>query len=86
MSPASDSRTDDDAPEGHAVTLEVQCHAGYRSDETPRRLIIDGRPIEVTEVLAQWHEPDARYFRLRGADGATYELRQDVASGVWRLA
>ena len=85
MPPASDSQTDD-APRGHAVSLEVKCHAGHRSDETPRRLIIDGREIEVAEVLAQWHEPEARGFRLRGADGAVYELRQDVVSGAWRLA
>ena len=84
MPPDTDSRSED-APRGHAVTLEVLCHAGYRGEQTPRRLIIDGREIEVADVLAQWHEPEARGFRLRGADGVVYELRQDVVSGAWWL-
>jgi hypothetical protein len=36
-------------------------------------------------VLDRWLAPDHRYFKLRGSDRAEYNLRHDVASGVWEL-
>jgi len=36
-------------------------------------------------VLDQWLAPDHRYFKVRGAEGATYLLRHDVVSGLWEL-
>jgi len=67
------------------MQIDVQCYAGHRGEETPRRIELDGRDIEVVEVLDRWLAPDHRYFKLRGEDGATYILRHDEASGRWEL-
>jgi hypothetical protein len=68
------------------MRLHVVCHAGYRGDETPRRLVVAERPLDVVEVLDRWIGPDHRYFKVRVTGGATFIVRQDLDSGEWELA
>lgn len=72
--------------------MKVSCYAGYRGEETPRRFTLEAggpgsgpREIEVVDVEERWREPRWRAFRVRGDDGRTYELRQDVESGRWEV-
>jgi len=67
------------------IALRVECYAGYRSEETPRRFSLQGRVMEVADVLDRWLAPDHRYFKVRGTDGAVYILRHDAVSGDWEL-
>ena len=65
--------------------LHVECHSGYRGEETPRRLHFGERCVEVVQVLDRWLAPDHRYFKLRGDDGATWILRHDPVADRWSL-
>ncbi len=65
--------------------FQVECYAGYRADETPRRLIIGGRPVLVISVVDRWATPDYRYFKVEGDDGCAYTLRQRSEDGKWEL-
>ena len=67
------------------MDVRVECRAGYRGEEAPRRLELGGRRIEVVEVLDRWLAPDHRYFKLRGDDGAVYVLRHDADSQRWEM-
>jgi len=67
------------------MRLRVDCYAGYRGEETPRRFYLGDRCVEVLEVIDQWLEPDHRYFKVRGEEGALYILRHDVEEGEWEL-
>jgi hypothetical protein len=67
------------------MLVQVECYAGRRGEETPRRLRLDGRSVELVEVLDCWLGIDHRYFKMRGADGATYILRYDGSSGCWAM-
>lgn len=70
---------------GQPFALRVECYAGYRGEQTPRRIVLDGRTVDVVDVLDAWLAPDHRYFKLRGGDGATYILRHDTTGGEWAL-
>ena len=65
--------------------IKVECHAGYRGEETPRRFFMGTRKIEVRKVLDCWLSPDHRYFKLLGDDAAVYIIRHDVVSWEWEL-
>ena len=71
--------------EGHALEIHVECHAGYRGEETPRALVFGDGRVEVAQVLDQWLDPGHRYFKLQGRDGDIYLVRHDVTSGMWEL-
>ena len=68
----------------NVITVDVDCHAGFRGDETPRRFTLGNRRADIDSVVDQWRTPDHRYFRIATAD-ETYTLRQDVRSGGWEV-
>jgi hypothetical protein len=61
----------------------VECHAGYRRDETPRRFHLEGKTTEVVAILGRWKEPGVLLFRVRSIDGRVYLLRRDEQAGLW---
>jgi hypothetical protein len=67
------------------MEIAVECYAGYRGEETPRRLSIGECPVQVACIIDRWVTPDYRYFRPEGDDGRVYVLGQNVASGKWEL-
>lgn len=67
------------------MIVRVECYAGHRGEETPRRFWLGGRSVELVEIQDAWLVPDHRYFKMRGAEGATYFLRYDQPSGPWQL-
>jgi hypothetical protein len=73
------------APLITAVIVRVECYAGHRGEETPRRVRFGGRAVELIELLDSWLAPDHRYFKMKAEDGATYILRNDEPSGRWEL-
>jgi hypothetical protein len=65
--------------------LRVECHAGHRADERPRRFFLEDRLVDVVAVIDRWLGPDHRYFKVKSADGDTYVLRHDTAADRWEL-
>jgi hypothetical protein len=73
------------AEEPEFPALEVECYAGYRGEETPRRFRLGERQIEIAEVLDSWLAPEHRYFKVRDAEGDLYILRHDTSTQHWEL-
>lgn len=74
------------------IPIKVECYAGAKAGETPRRFIWETQSIEVSEVLDRWHQieskpewPRADYFKVRGADDHPYLLKHDLESDEWYL-
>ena len=72
--------------------ITVECYAGAKADEAPRRFVWTEQPIEVEEVVDRWHQveskpewPRADYFKVRGADQRVYLLKHDLESEEWYL-
>lgn len=63
--------------------VDVECHAGYRGEETPRRFRLGERQVEIAEVVDSWLAPDHRYFKVKDSQGDLYILGNDVASDRW---
>jgi hypothetical protein len=77
------SRHQDSANESTAI--RVECYAGYRADENPRRFFIGKREVNVTEIIDRWLEPTYGYFKVRGEDGGIYILRHDLNNETWEM-
>ncbi|MFC1567367.1 hypothetical protein ACFL3R_00835 [Thermodesulfobacteriota bacterium] len=67
------------------MEIQVECYAGYRGEETPRRFQLGAKKIEVQQILDRWMAPDHRYFKVLGDDNAVYILRHDSESWDWKL-
>jgi hypothetical protein len=74
------------------TSIQVECYAGAKADETPRRFSAEGQTIEVSEVLDRWYQieskpewPLANYFKVSTADGRVYLLKHDLESDEWFL-
>jgi len=67
------------------MKIRVECYAGYRGEKQPRRLLIGRRQVVVEEIVDRWLDPEHRYFKLRGDDGALYIVRHDELSDRWEL-
>jgi len=67
------------------MKVGVECYAGYRASETPQRIRLGERLVQVTLVIDRWMTPDYRYFRVEGDDGCAYVLRLHPDTGEWEL-
>jgi hypothetical protein len=72
--------------------IPVECYAGAKADETPRRFIWQGRTLEVGGVLDRWYQvenqpewPRADYFKVRTLDDGEFLLKHDLESDEWYL-
>jgi hypothetical protein len=65
--------------------VEVETYSGYKADERPVRVKIDGATVEVAEVEERWYSPGATFFRVLLANGERYVLRRVEAQEVWVL-
>ena len=62
------------------MPIRVECYAGHRGEDTPRRFEIGD-----AEVVRRWLEPDYRYFRVKGGNGKIYLLRYKTTRDSWEL-
>jgi hypothetical protein len=65
--------------------IHVECYAGSRGDEVPRRFHVAGRVISVIGVVSRWATPDTRAFKVTGDDGGAYVLVHDARTDRWTL-
>ncbi|MBP1887584.1 hypothetical protein [Sinorhizobium mexicanum] len=67
------------------MQVHVETYVEEGGAEKLRRFCLNGRPIEVSENIDQWHGADYRYFKVRGSDGNVYIFYRDDMSTEWAL-
>ncbi len=74
------------------TSIRVECYAGVKADETPRRFTWNEVTVEVDEVLDRWYQveskpewPRADYFKVRAVNEREYLLKHDLESDEWFL-
>ena len=71
-------------------TVRVECYAGGRADETPRRINFDGREHVVARLLAESVEESlapnqqTRRYKVLTEEGLLLEVVHS-SDGAWRL-
>lgn len=63
--------------------IQVVAYSGYQGEQEPRTLVIEGQRHDIVTIDDRWREPDARYFRVRTADGRRYVLRCALDGLTW---
>jgi hypothetical protein len=71
--------------DGSPLKIRVACYAGYRGEETPRRLTMGKRRMNVVTIHDRWLAPDHRYFKVACDDGGLYIIRHDPHQDTWQL-
>ena len=72
-------------PSKETTAIRVECYAGHRAEESPRRFFLGNREIGVCEIIDRWLEQDHSYFKVRGDDGDIYILRYDRSADSWEM-
>ncbi|MDJ0811742.1 MAG: hypothetical protein QNJ48_04075 [Desulfobacterales bacterium] len=67
------------------MQIKVECYAGYRGEQTPRRILLGSQYLEVTGILDCWLAPDHRYFKLTTDDDGIWIIRHDTIREIWEL-
>lgn len=67
------------------VDIEVIAYSGYKGDQEPRALVVDGVRTAVLGITDRWYDPHAAYFKAAAADGWQYLLRWDYETLCWSL-
>ncbi|TAK60944.1 hypothetical protein [Methylobacter sp.] len=68
-----------------SLTIRVECYAGHRGEETPRRFFIGDKSIEIEQIIDCWLAPEYRYFKVRVSENDIYILRHDELTHRWEL-
>ena len=78
--------------DSYLLPARVECHAGYRADESPRAVWVDGKRREVREIVDRWYHGSkdptvtvTEYFRVRVDEDALLLLRHDPAARAWYI-
>ena len=69
----------------NTAKLKIEFYSGYKGDETPRRIWLGSKQIEIMEIVKRWMSPDERYFKVKGDNGSTYTICQDLSSYKWKV-
>lgn len=74
------------------ILIQVECHAGYKADEYPRKFTWDHIEFEITEILDRWYEgyasstePTIHYFRVKTHLKGSFLLKHEIKNDRWFL-
>jgi hypothetical protein len=68
-----------------AKIVRVECYAGYKADERPACVLLNGQMVDVAAVEDRWYSPGATYFRVQLNNGERYVLCRQEAQDVWTI-
>ena len=65
--------------------IEVIAYSGYKANERPLSFILDGRELEVTNIVDRWYGEEHDCFKVLADDGEVYLLRWHRTMDFWSL-
>jgi hypothetical protein len=74
-----------------SIPIKVECHAGFKADEYPKRFIWDGVDFEIVEIIDRWYEAYGKpgstinYFKVKTSLKGTFMLKHETERDRWFL-
>ncbi len=65
------------------IEVKVECYSGYKADESPRRVFIRERPLEVTRIVDRWYDLHGNYYKVELESRGIYLLKQELKRDKW---
>ena len=69
----------------NAPQIIIEAYAGYKGEDTPRAMTMDGVRLVVSDIVDRWYSETHCCFRVRMSDGQRYVLRCHLDDGLWEL-
>jgi len=63
----------------------VECRSDTEYAERPLSLVWQGRRYEIAEILARWHGPGEKGFRVNTEEGLAFEITYHEISDDWNV-
>ncbi len=70
---------------GHSREIRVETYSGYRANERPRALTIEGRRLPVRRILERRRTPDSEEFLVEAGDARRFWIAWDRLLDRWKL-
>jgi hypothetical protein len=74
------------------TSVQVECYAGYKGDETPRGFTWNDRHYEIQEIIDRWYQGSrdpmvaaSDYYKVRTVEGSLFIIRRDRDTLAWQL-
>jgi len=72
--------------------IKVECHAGYKESEYPKKIYWDDFCFEIEEILDRWYQgdlnpefPQANYFKVLASNQKNFILKHETKTDRWFL-
>lgn len=67
------------------MLIGVDTAADAKGRPAPSSIHLDGRSIDIADIVDQWTGVDDRYFKVKDASDNIYILHLDEPSAAWEL-
>ena len=66
-------------------SIHVECYSGFKADERPVKIWLEGELKEIVDVEDSWYSPGETFFRILLTNGDRYVLRHVEAQDLWTI-
>jgi len=63
--------------------VRVKFHTGYSGCDQPREITWNKESLEITKIMKEWREPEAKHFLVETGKGRTFKLAYFFETGEW---
>jgi len=72
-------------PPVQGTKIEVGSYAGYKANERPIYFVLEGRRLQVIEILDRWYGLEDDWFKILADDGRIYLIKWNRSLDTWLL-
>ena len=63
--------------------VSVMAYSGYRGEQEPRAMEVEGVAVEIDRIVRRWQQPDGRCFQVLDSNGVVHVLLCAESDLTW---